>query len=159
MKSLLPAGLLAVLLASLLGGCAGKQASGQSQSALAPSPLAPDLSAPEPAGSKQVVQSTLPPGVTGIVDGVYQGRERQIEARSPTCPPPQLGTIEIGDGTMLFPYAANLIYVVSVPPTGVLHAVINSTALDGQLKDGDLDFTITTPDCKSSFSFARRDGF
>jgi hypothetical protein len=159
--------LAAALLATLLCGCATKEPPNASadkvaadqQNALRPSPLAPDLSQPEPTGSSQVVQATLPPGITGPINGIYQGRERVIQANSPLCPPPQLGLIEIGDGNLLFPYTSSLIYTVAIPPDGKLHAAMGDTTLDGQLAGGDLDFIVTTPDCKSSFSFTRRPGF
>jgi len=161
MKPFLPA----AMLAALLCGCATQgppspnTAAIDSQSALVPSPLAPNLVPPEPTGSSQVVQMAPLPGVTGPVNGIYQGRERPIEVNGPSCPPPQLGLVEIGDGTLLFPYADDQIYVVPIPPTGLLHATMGDASLDGQLVDGNLDFNITTPTCKSSFAFTRRSGF
>ena len=67
--------------------------------------------------------------------------------------------LKIGDGTLLFPYTDDQIYVVPIPPTGLLHATMGDASLDGQLIDGNLDFNITTPTCKSSFAFTRRSGF
>jgi hypothetical protein len=148
--------------AVLLGGCTlpapappppGAVAAAEATAPVKPTPLG------APQGSAAAPAQTVEPDVTGPINGVYQGRERVANATAPACPSPSLGLIEIGDGTLLFPYTSGLIYVVAVPPNGMLHEAIGDAVLDGQLFNGDLDFSVVTADCKSTFSFRRRSGF
>ncbi len=132
--------LTAALLAAMLAGCAQ-----------------PD--APAAATPAAVAAATLPPPITGPINGIYQGSSTRVDAKIPACPLAARGLIEIGDRTLLFPYTYELIYVVPVQADGTLHTASGDAVLDGKLIDGRLDFDVTTPMCKSSFSFRRQAGF
>jgi hypothetical protein len=165
--------LATVMLAAALAGCAQQpqpeeQASGAVQAqALGPTPLTqpveptPVTPPTPPTASETVAAQPVAnaPLITGTINGYYQGRVRQVDAKAANCPPPTRGVIEIGDRTLLYPYSTQLIYVAPVMPDGTIHAEADGTTLEGTLIDGRLVFSVTTPDCKSSFDFVRRQGF
>ncbi len=153
---------LAAAAALLLGGCALRAPAPPPPGAVASAAGAtPVTLAPLDANARAVVTAApaAMPDVTGPINGIYQGREQEAGVTVPACPPSTLGLIEIGDGTLLFPYTSGLIYVVAVSPDGKLHETIADAVLDGQLLAGNLDFSVTTADCKSTFAFRRRPGF
>jgi len=148
MKPFQTAALFAALPIALLAGCGvPENSAGVAPPAVAQASATPPDAAP------------APPDVTGPINGIYGGRSEQVDAKIPGCPYPELGLIEIGDRTLLFPYTTDLIYVAPVQADGTVHSEVGRTTLDGHLVDGRLAFSVTTPDCTSSFSFRRRSGF
>jgi hypothetical protein len=145
MKPLKTAALLAALPVALLCGCGVPENS----AGVAPPAMARTIAPPQPAQ----------PDVAGPINGIYGGASEQVEAKIPGCPYAELGLIEIGDRTLLFPYTTDLIYVAPVQADGTVHSQLGQTTLDGHLIDGRLAFSVTTPDCTSRFSFRRRSGF
>jgi hypothetical protein len=166
--------LAAAMLAAALAGCAQQpQPEEQASGAIQTQDLGP-ISLTQPTASAQPTPSDpatptatatatqevpMAPMITGPINGYYQGRVREVDAKAPNCSAATRGVIEIGDKTLLYAYSPQLIYVASVQPDGTVHAEAGGTTLDGTLVDGHLAFNVTTQDCKTSFDFVRRRGF
>jgi hypothetical protein len=69
----------------------------------------------------------MAPMITGPINGYYQGRVREVDAKAPNCSAATRGVIEIGDKTLLYAYSPQLIYVASVQPDGTVHAEAGGT--------------------------------
>jgi hypothetical protein len=148
--------------------------------ALAPPPAGytpPQMTVP--AQPMPMPPPAAPMAVTGMVDGIYQGRTTLVEGEPfivmPTdaqppqlyaaskipvgCPTDRKGLIEIGDKVLLVSYIPNVVLVSPVSPDGVVHASAGDYVMDGTLVDGQLEFTVTGHGCKSVFSYTRQNAF
>ena len=128
---------------------------------------------PAPPGAPLVVAIPMP--VTGPVDGLYYGKtwltrgqpyqtvptdaqmpQLLAAAQKPFgCPPDYNGILEVGDGTVMFPYLPDTVFIAPVPQNGRLHAVAGSYVMNGTLTGGDLTLAVTSPNCESVMSFRR----
>ena len=97
--------------------------------------------------------SELPKNQLNRVDGTYKGIITLVEAHNPNCPPTQWGIIDVGDSTLMLPYTPAIIMSVAVQPDGRLHGQAGTTVLDGVLRDGWLNFTVSSPACISRYNF------
>ncbi len=84
-------------------------------------------------------------------DGSYQGRGKLVHATIPNCPPTRDGVLEIGDATLQFAYAPDLIFTIPVAADGTLTSVAGSTTLHGQIIGRHLELTVTTASCQTRF--------
>ena len=102
----------------------------------------------------QLAQSSeLPSNQLDRVNGTYKGVITLVEAHNPNCPPTQWGIIDVGDDTLMLPYTPAVIMSVAVQPDGRLHGQAGTTVLDGVLRDGWLNFTVSSPACTSRYNF------
>lgn len=85
-------------------------------------------------------------------DGGYQGREKLVHATIPNCPPTRYGVLEIGDATLEFAYAPDLIFTVPVAADGTLTSVRGPGTLNGRIVGRHLELTITTASCQTRFN-------
>lgn len=92
-------------------------------------------------------------------EGFYQGREELVMGEVPQCPREQYGFVSVGDGTLLYAYSHDLVFVARPGTTGELHATAGDGALDGSIADDRMVFTVKTPDCQTDFRFRRISGF
>ncbi len=91
-------------------------------------------------------------GSTNVVDGNYRGRPDLQAAAPVNCPSPRYGFIELGDRELHLAYLPNVVFDAPVQPTGDLHDQQDSAVLDGKVVDNRLIFTVTTPECKTSYN-------
>lgn len=84
-------------------------------------------------------------------DGGYQGREKLVRATIPNCPPTRYGVLEIGDATLYFSYAPDLIFEVPVAADGTLSSVAGPTSLRGRIVGRHLEMTVITTACQTHF--------
>jgi hypothetical protein len=110
-----------------------------------------------PAAVTQVPAAQVPPTQVPAIflqpwDGSYEGRETLVHGAAPVCPTSGPGVIEIGDGTLVYPYSPFVIFTAVVQPNGSLHAIDGSSTLAGTIAHQQLLMTITSPGCQSQFS-------
>ena len=107
------------------------------------------LSAPIRYGANGVVR---PATIGELHDGSYQGNTALLGVRGPGCPhEPHKGVIEIGDAVLIYPYTPDVILTAPVRPDGTVHAVTGRAVLDGRIWNDWLVFSISTPNCFSSY--------
>jgi hypothetical protein len=92
------------------------------------------------------------PGSTNLIDGSYQGRESLEMANAPSCPESAYGQLEVGDQALHYAYTPAIVFEASIQPDGTLHDEVGPAILDGKVAENRLAFTVTTPDCKSSYN-------
>lgn len=92
------------------------------------------------------------PSPTGAFDGSYFGTAELVRARpGVTCPPDELGVVEVGDQRLSFAYAPLVIFNPPVQPDGRFHATANRAVLDGQIRRNRLVMTVRSPDCEARY--------
>ncbi|MBO0710923.1 MAG: hypothetical protein J2P47_06540 [Acetobacteraceae bacterium] len=96
--------------------------------------------------------SAQPRDLVNRIDGNYKGPARLVRASAPGCPPGSFGTVRVGDRTLYFAYAPNIIFIAPVFPDGTLHAVSGGAVLDGVVGGGRLFFTVRTADCDARYN-------
>lgn len=96
--------------------------------------------------------SAQPRNLVNKIDGNYKGPGRLVRASAPGCPPGRFGVVGIGDQTLYFAYAPNIIFVAPVFPDGTLHAVSGGAVLDGVVGNGRLFFTVRTAYCEARYN-------
>ncbi|HEX4260832.1 MAG TPA: hypothetical protein VHY76_06995 [Acetobacteraceae bacterium] len=84
-------------------------------------------------------------------DGSYQGRARLVHATIPNCPPTRYGVLEVGDATLVFAYAPDLIFTVPVTADGTLSSTGGPAKLEGKIVGRHLDMTVATTACQTRF--------
>ena len=87
------------------------------------------------------------------VDGTYKGLVRAEQADGAGCPGSSEGTIEIGDHSLFFAYSPSVFFISFVQPDGAIAGKAGDATLDGRLEDGFLHFTVTSPQCRTSYMF------
>jgi hypothetical protein len=92
------------------------------------------------------------PGSTNLIDGSYQGLGSLQTANAPTCPASEYGPLEVGDMVLHYAYTPAIIFEAPIQPDGTLHDEEGPAVLDGKLVDNRLAFTVTTPDCTSTYN-------
>jgi len=92
------------------------------------------------------------PGSTNLVDGSYQGLGYLETSNPKICPESAYGQMEIGDRTLRYAYTPAIIFEAAVQPDGTVHDDEGTATLDGKLTNQRLTFTISTPDCKSTYN-------
>ncbi len=92
------------------------------------------------------------PGSTDLVDGSYQGQATLVTSNAPSCPEAAYGQIEVSDLTLHYAYTPSIIFAAPVQSDGTLHDEDGKYVLDGKLADNRLQFTVTTPDCQSTYN-------
>jgi len=95
----------------------------------------------------------LPDNQIDRVDGTYKGVVTLVEAHNPNCPPTKWGIIDVGDRTLVLDYTPSLIMTAAIQPDGTLHAQAGTTVLNGWLREGRLNFTVSSPVCVSRYRF------
>ncbi|HTW27357.1 MAG TPA: hypothetical protein VME92_09540 [Acetobacteraceae bacterium] len=94
-----------------------------------------------------------PASVSGAFDGNYQGRSTLVRAMpNALCPAGGPGVIEIGDGSLTFPYTPDLIFDTAINPDGTWHAEIGTARLDGRIVGNHLAMSVNTPSCQTQYS-------
>jgi hypothetical protein len=79
----------------------------------------------------------------------------QVVSGPPACPGDEYGTIQIGDGTFVFAYRPNIIFVTAIAHDGAIKAEVRGTTLDGKLADDVLEVTVSNPTCKTHYQLSR----
>jgi hypothetical protein len=117
---------------------------------------------PPPAWNKK-----YPSYVPDRVDGSYQGTAALIKAYSAdlrhtywyrpkvddeVCPHTTYGVVEIGDRTLYYSYAPNLVFAAPVASNGAITQTVDGSTLTGQVMHGTLTFSIVTPLCTTRFN-------
>jgi hypothetical protein len=92
------------------------------------------------------------PGSTNLIDGGYQGRESLEMANAPTCPESAYGQLEVGDLNLHYAYTPAIVFDAAIAADGTLHDEVGPAVLDGKVVDNRLMFSVTTPDCKSTYN-------
>jgi hypothetical protein len=108
-----------------------------------------------------------PSYVPNRIDGSYQGTATLIKVSrvdlrhtywyrpkvsDDVCPHTTYGVVEIGDHTLYYSYAPNLVFAAPVSATGAIAQTVEGSTLTGQVKQGTLTFNIVTPLCTTRFS-------
>ncbi len=93
---------------------------------------------------------TLPADAKDRISGNYKGMP-VILASTGACPATSEGLIEVGDATVYFAYQPGVIFVAPVQPDGHVHAQTGASTLDGTVRDGHMDMTVTTPVCTTRY--------
>ena len=88
-------------------------------------------------------------------DGLFQGQVTPIKGGPPACAGDEYGTIQIGDGTFLFPYRRDVVFNVPIAKDGAIKAQDNGTTLDGRLAGDRLDVTVSNPTCNTHYAMRR----
>ncbi len=92
------------------------------------------------------------PGSTDLVDGSYRGRPTLATSTPDICPGTHYGYIEVGDRDLHFAYLPNVVFDAPVGSEGSLHSTSGDSVLDGKITDDQLVFSVTTPQCHSSYN-------
>jgi hypothetical protein len=86
-----------------------------------------------------------------LVDGSYQGRAKLVLGKPGPCPKSRYGFVEIGDGTLIFPYTPKLVFQARVQPDGTVFSKLDGGELSGRTDGRHLDMTIKTPQCETHY--------
>jgi hypothetical protein len=97
----------------------------------------------------------LPPDLIDKTDGVYKGLAQAVRVNSPACPQFTEGTVEIGDQTLHFAFTPSTIFITPVQPDGTVLTQLADARLDGRLKNGRLQFTVSNPVCETRYDMRR----
>ncbi len=92
------------------------------------------------------------PGTTDLVDGNYRGRPAVTASAPDLCPGNHYGYFELGDRELHFAYMPNIIFDAPVQPDGTIHDVSGPAVLDGKVVDDHMIFSVSTPECQSSYN-------
>ncbi len=97
--------------------------------------------------------SVPPASVSGKFDGNYQGTSELVKATGKAgCPAGRPGVIEIGDGSLSYAYAPNIVFNTHLLPGGELKANAGDFTLQGRIDGNHLTMTVESPDCESTYS-------
>ncbi|MBX5454644.1 MAG: hypothetical protein K6U10_12015 [Acidobacteriia bacterium] len=86
-----------------------------------------------------------------LVDGSYQGKAKLVFGKPGPCPKSSYGFVEIGDGTLVFPYTPKLVFQARVQPDGTVFSKLDGGELSGRTDGRHLDMTIKTPQCETQY--------
>ena len=92
----------------------------------------------------------LPADAKDRTSGNYKGMPVTL-ASTGECPPGGEGLVEIGDATVYFAYRPDVIFVAPIQPNGHVHAMTGTSTLDGTVRDGWMDMTVTSPACTTHY--------
>ena len=98
--------------------------------------------------------SEQPANLSDKVSGDYKVIRAESVTNSPACPPAEGGIFEIGDDRVVFAYAPGAIFVAPIARDGSVHDRVGGISLDGQVKAGYAQFTVTSPVCQARYELA-----
>ena len=111
--------------------------------------------APPPAAAPQA------PARPADVDGRYRGTARLIRAEQAGCPRSGARVLQVRGATVTMSYmmAPRQLgqLTADIQPNGSIQASDGLGTLDGTLRDGQLELTITSPMCENHWSLTRVD--
>jgi hypothetical protein len=110
------------------------------------------------AGCAQTAAPVLPPGPPAGVEGRYRGTARLVRGDR-LCPRSGPRVYQVVNGAVSLAYSAGgrarVTLTGDIQPNGTIRASDGVGTLDGQLTDGRLEITITSPQCEHHWTMQK----